>query len=228
MSTYQTYFLPNLVYAMFTQSYKLIERNMLTRYRDNLNKEWVSDVELESLIEIAEKFADLLKIDYTSYKNIEDLIDEEDAQSEDVKDEISQSESVSLEDMTQPILKTCGKCLLEFSQSSFSKDKTKKDGLSSTCKTCQKSNKLEYKDKEREKITEKLCKICNTVKTIENFSEHLYSKDGYVHTCHDCFRTINNEKRKNDREKGVLYKCGKCHKEYTRKDVLAKHLKDCR
>jgi hypothetical protein len=52
-------------------------------------------------------------------------------------------------------MKTCNKCKTEKSLDCFVKDRTKKDGLSSKCKVCEKQRKQEYREKNITKLKEK-------------------------------------------------------------------------
>lgn len=127
-------------------------------------------------------------------------------------------------------LKKCNKCLITMSKTSFNKDKTKKDGLHTICRLCEKESKKKYKETKKEtmkEITEKKCSTCDIVKDISNFSEHLYTKDGYVSHCKECVKNNSNNKRTIDKENNIRYKCGRCGFDYSRKDVLIRHQKTC-
>jgi len=39
--------------------------------------------------------------------------------------------------------------------------------------------------------------------------------------------SVKNNQRKLDKENNIRYKCGRCNKDYARKDTLSKHVKNC-
>ena len=126
--------------------------------------------------------------------------------------------------------KKCSKCELILTRESFNKDKSKRDGLHTTCRSCEKNAKKKYIDIKKEQmknITEKKCSLCEVIKPIDEFSQHLYSKDGFVMYCKECIRKDKKSKRDLDKERNIRYKCGNCGKDYARKDVLTNHQKKC-
>ena len=98
---------------------------------------------------------------------------------------------------------------------------------------CEKENKKKYKEKKAqnlEPIKEKKCGICNEIKDVSNFSKHDYTKDGYVSNCYDCMKKYSKSstERRMDIENQIKYTCGFCKTEYSRKDTLTRHLKNCK
>jgi len=242
-SSYRTYDLTNFLYIVYTEDNKILEdciskkfRNQLVRY----DSEWICNVELNDIIKFIDDVIDLLELETKKYTNMDEIIikDEDNDQSySDVQElennQINESKTEETENKlneNQEINKKCNKCLLILPKTSFNKDKSKKDGHHSTCRLCEKHAKKQYmlkKQETMEQITEKQCKICNIVKNVTNFSKHLYCKDGYVAHCHDCIQKNSNDKRKLDRENNIRYRCGRCGSDYSRKDVLIKHQKNC-
>ena len=128
--------------------------------------------------------------------------------------------------------KKCNKCLIIIPKASFNKDKSKADGFHTTCRLCEKECKKKYIDSKKEimeSITELQCKTCNLgeKKKISNFAKHLYMKDGYVNYCNCCIQQSSNQKRKLDKENNIRYQCGKCGRNYARRDTLVRHQKSC-
>lgn len=66
-------------------------------------------------------------------------------------------------------MKTCSKCKLELSIDSFNRDKTKKDGLTSSCKECKRKVDNNYCKNNKDKIKEYKKNYCiiNKDKIIE-------------------------------------------------------------
>jgi hypothetical protein len=223
LSQYRISFEPIILYTLFSTSYMIIESSIKKKYEKNIvqGTEWIGNISLEDIIKSIEHISEFLGIEYTVYRTEEELIDltEEDVVIENKTLELPNTPPVELQE-----LKKCVKCQQEFNYTAFTKDITKKDNLSSICKACQKENKLAYKNKSRPEITEKICGICKEMKNVTNFSVHLYNKDGYVNNCYSCISIATNDKRKIDKENRIKYKCGFCEKDYTRKDVLQKHL----
>lgn len=248
MQTYRTYFEPNIVFVLFSHWYSLIENCIRAKYMDHLfQNEWIVNVPVEEIISFIEQQARSLNIQYTSYHTEEELFEaEEDAVKEDTKMDIdddapleprSDSDHPLGGDQVRlfpPLLKKCGTCTQDFDMDSFNNDRSKKDGKSSTCRACEKKNKLAYKEKRRAEMQQlaldqtvleaKKCSICHITKEIANYAIHLYTKDGYTTNCNECVKRINNEKRKEDRENKIRYKCKNCPKDYARKDSLLKHV----
>jgi hypothetical protein len=223
LTTYNTYFEPLILYVIFTEDNALLERCIKKKYK--LVREWIDDTNLEDIITATESLANILNIEYTSYRNIEELKVEDEEDSE--ADIIENVEEETKEDEIS-LIKHCKNCNTDYEYSAFNKDSSKKDGLHTTCRACEKASKVAYKDKEKSVIIrEKQCCICSIVKDVSNFSQHKYTADGYVRQCHECMKNINNEKRKKDKDANVRYKCGKCNKDYARKDTLTKHQKTC-
>ena len=100
-----------------------------------------------------------LEIEYETFTKLEDIIvdskkdfssdneevgdvEEDDVVEEEihVEDEVNEDEDVDSVEIiyTKEITKKCTKCLNSKIYSDFSKDKTKKDGLHTTCKKCEK------------------------------------------------------------------------------------------
>jgi prophage antirepressor-like protein len=251
-SSYVTYFEPDFKFIMYTNDNLLLEKCVKRKYRQNitntdLGTEWIIDVDIEIIISSIEELAKCLNIEYTIYKNIEDVYesDEADVKEDEETDVIEDTESNGTEEskenhfkedtesngeeIVKIKLKTCSSCLLAKEYTTgFNKDKTKKDGYHTTCKVCEKETKLKYKARKQEEfvpLKDKKCAICEEVKDIINFSKHIYTKDGYVNSCLQCSQKITNKARLED--KNVRYKCGNCDKDYARKDTLTKHQKNC-
>ena len=238
--TYYSYIDPVFEYVIFTNDNKFLETCIKKKFRNLLrNNERIKQINIEDLISFVESTAVLMNCDFTSHRNIEELYVDEGKEEtkeiekdgdEDVEDE-DEEEDVEEEDEEECIsenARTCTKCKKNRDVKCFSKDRTKKSGYHTTCKVCEKENKIEYQKRKRMEfvaLKEKNCTICNTVKDISLFSKHLYNKDGYVNNCYECIRSITNKTRTTDKESGIRYKCNNCDKDYARKDSLLKHVK---
>jgi prophage antirepressor-like protein len=249
ISTYVTYFEPDFVFIIFTNSNKLLEQCVKEKFKQNISEsgdEWLIEVDKNEIISYIEFQSKLLNLDFTSHKNIEEIKEKDDVEIKDDNEEDDNEEDDNEEDdneeddeedeehvqiEVEALLKTCSKCLLEQNIDLFNKDRTKKDGYRGICRKCEKLNKEEYKKRKEEEfvpLTEKKCISCKEVKDIIKFSRHMYSKDGYVHNCLDCAKKTTNQARITDKETGIRYKCSNCSKDYSRKDTLTKHLKICK
>jgi len=234
LSTYVTYFEPEFIFIIFTNSNKLLEQCVKEKFKQNISEgcdEWLNDIDTYEIISYIELQAKLLNLEFTSHQNIEEIKCESENESEDEVIEEVQTEDGIQEQIEENKLKTCSKCLINQNIDLFNKDKTKKDGYHGTCRKCEKVIKQEYKLRKEDEfvpLTEKKCVSCEELKDIINFSRHMYSKDGYVHNCLDCAKQTTNKVRTADKESGVRYKCGNCEKDYARKDTLTKHLKNCK
>ena len=228
-STYITYFEPEFLYIIFTNSNKLLEDNLKIKFIENItnsSEEWIIGIDVEEIISFIEMQASLLNIKFTSHRNISEIEEQDDNEEEEIIEEKNEDDEKNKED-----IKECTKCLIErIKIEGFNKDKSKKDGFHSLCKICEKENKLKYTLKKKEEfveLKEKKCNICNELKDVVNFSKHLYNKDGYVNNCLECSQNILNKARQENKDKNVRYKCGTCDKDYARKDTLQKHINNC-
>lgn len=226
-SSYNTYFEPDFKYIIFTNEHKLLEKCLKLKYRENLIKydtEWLENVDITEVVKYIEEQAKILNIEYTIENGIENIIVEE------TKEKREKNVIETKEELTRLV---CPKCKVEKDVDMFSKDRTNRTGYSSSCKVCEKEQKIKYKERVQQRmlenpITEKTCGICKETKPVSNYVKHLYTQDGWASNCKECCQKVKNRVRARDRENKVRYKCGICNeKEYSRKDVLANHLKTC-
>jgi len=116
--------------------------------------------------------------------------------------------------------KTCSMCGERKSLDEFIKDKKQVDGFRGSCKCCSSITRQKSKLKKQEffipTISEKECKKCYTVKTVEKFTIQVTTKDGYSPLCRDCKNEDSREfLEKRKREKlyvtpSEIKKCGHC------------------
>ena len=125
--------------------------------------------------------------------------------------------------------KICHKCKVEKPRNDFFKNKSAKDGLQSSCKSCRKEYNILNKEKisQRENlyklnlklwhenntitIESKLCTKCKTTKDVNQFVKNKYTKNGLSVYCKDCCR-----KYYQDNKETILEKCkisGKLYRE---------------
>ena len=111
--------------------------------------------------------------------------------------------------------KVCSKCKIEKDISNFRKDKTKPDGLYSSCIAC----KSEYNKSRNFKINKnkkyKICSKCKIKKEVIGFAKCKRIFDGYNNMCKDCVHSHKqkpdiknkfNEYMKNKRQNDPYYK----------------------
>ena len=253
-SSYNTYFDPNFLYILFTHEYKIVEKLVKIKFKNNIKEhsdEWIVNISENVIIDFVEKMCKELEIEYETFSKIEEVIvdsekdfskndgeeeneDDEEENEDDEEEQNEENEEVDCVEIiyTKEITKKCSKCLKNKPYTQFNKDKTKKDGYHSTCKECEKNIKKMYKDRKLKEITEanlheKECFNCNKIQPISEFTIHLYTKDGYCKNCKTCSRNQINSKRKINKENNVSYKCEKCNKIYSRKDTFNRHNKVC-
>jgi len=257
-SSYNTYFDPNFLYILFTPHFKLIETLVKIKFKNSIKEnsdEWIVDIPENIIISFVENMCKELEIEYETFTKLEDIIvdskkdfSSEDEEVGDVVDDVDEEEIHVEEEVkeneedeevdsveiiyTEEITKKCTKCLNSKIYSDFSKDKTKKDGLHTTCKKCEKESKKLYKESKMkkikdDKIQEKECVKCKTIQSISEFTLHLYTKDGYCGNCKSCSRLETNSKRKVNKENNISYSCELCNKSYSRIDTFNRHKKSC-
>ena len=254
-SGYNTYFDPNFRYILFTYEFKLIEKLVKIKFKNNIKEhsdEWIIDISENVIIDFVEKMCKELEIEYETFSRIEELIvdtkkdfskeekeDEENTDEDD--DEEENDDEIDEENDTIDCVeiiytkekdKKCSKCLESKTYDKFNKDKTKKDGYHTTCKECEKNAKKIYKENKlnemkKNDLQEKECLKCNTIQPISEFTKHLYMKDGYCKNCKSCSRMETNSKRKMEKNKDISYTCDICEKSYSRKDTFNRHKKTC-
>lgn len=104
-------------------------------------------------------------------------------------------------------LKICSKCEIELSLDNFYIDNSKKDGLTISCKNCQ---KIKYREKYPEKPKAKEgFKFCSNTKCekagieqpIINFHKRNNRKSGYMSWCKKCYGSCREKYRKTKRYK---------------------------
>lgn len=101
----------------------------------------------------------------------------------------------------EKIQKVCGKCGISKPLSEYCKNKGSMYGVDSICKICKnkraKDRRLETKKSIPKKIAIplfdddgciiKICRKCNTRKSLDKFNKDSRSKDGYNSCCKDCY-----------------------------------------
>lgn len=112
-------------------------------------------------------------------------------------------------------MKECSRCHRILPKSSFYKDKSKKDGLSSYCIQCKKKHNQEYR---KQRLENNLCYDCG--RPIPSYWDR-------KRFCPDCYeqRLIKNEQAEEKRvKKGLCRQCGKNPIDYTRSKL---HCSEC-
>ena len=246
-STYKTYDITDFLFICFTEDNKILEdclKKKLSKKLVSHNSEWVTNIELDEIISSIDSIVELLDIECSKYTNMNDIVVEkveneeninielEEKKLDDIPEKITKSiiQIVEEDKYDETIHKKCNKCELLLTRESFNKDKSKKDGLHTTCRSCEKKCKKKYVDTKKEimrNITEKKCSLCEIIKPVDQYIQHLHSKDGYTIYCKECINKNKKSRRELDKERNIRYKCGNCGKDYARKDVLSTHQKNC-
>src|SRR5688572_1727942 len=95
------------------------------------------------------------------------------------------------------ISKVCSQCKIEKSLTEFHKDKSRKSGYHSICKTCKtikaKELRQKYSREENKEINDKkVCCCCKKEKSILEYVKNRCSKHGYARECKECKNKYNN------------------------------------
>ena len=111
--------------------------------------------------------------------------------------------------------KECTKCNVLKKISEFYNRVGSSDGKTSECKDCTKgmyNNRFEQRtNTELIEVTEKTCKNCNTLQTIENFHKKTDSPDGHKPFCKTCCSELAKNERKKPKVVTITTKtCNKC------------------
>ena len=109
-------------------------------------------------------------------------------------------------------MKRCSKCKKQKEESEFSKNRIRKDGLSTWCKDCWRANTREryeqkkgsvrknnnYKDLHRVAggVKQKRCGRCKKWKAEDQYYQHSRHKDGLAVWCKECANTATNSCRR--------------------------------
>jgi len=113
----------------------------------------------------------------------------------------------------------CKKCDTTKNVSQFSKDSSRVDGYSYTCKDCRKSYHKSYRTKNAKKISskkdvwysqnkehknpkfieKKMCGICKKTRTSSKFHKSSKKQDGLENTCKDCKKIQNQQYYQNNK-----------------------------
>jgi hypothetical protein len=114
-------------------------------------------------------------------------------------------------------MKDCTICKKELELDKYSNDKSRQDGLDTTCKICRKKQRNERKKKRKdvEIPDEKLCSYCNKNLTSENFDKKPGSSDGLHSECKPCKKkkrlVIKNNNTDNELPKNYDKLCSGCN-----------------
>ena len=135
--------------------------------------------------------------------------------------------------------KRCSKCSEEKNLCEFHKDRTKKDGISTSCKTCC-QKKMQAYTRNIISVEYKKCRDCSELKQSSEFHKNKMYADGLSNICKLCRKIvakIHNDKRKFLPKKFVeIKRCNTCselksYKEYnkciTSEDNLQVFCKEC-
>lgn len=95
-------------------------------------------------------------------------------------------------------MKTCNKCQQEKPEVDFSKNKTRKDGLSNVCKECSKEVSRQWREKnghDGRVIVRKTCSTCTQNKPTDEFYNDKSRKDGLSNQCKSCIKQYRRDNR---------------------------------
>jgi hypothetical protein len=199
-----------LLFVMYTEDYTLMETNIKRRFQDELypnNREFITCVTTEKLIDSIKNIADMLSIKYTL--ETEDQLDIFNKHNiKIIGGGVKQDEP---EEPFPEITKRCGGLthMTEESRflplSKFFKNAGNEDGVNRICKDChlvgvygdkRKIRKI-VKIPEYDEVTQKWCNRCEKVHSRENFFKSKDTKDGLYANCKNC----KNEQKKASRNK---------------------------
>ena len=191
-----------ILFLMYTPLNIDIEKNMKLRYEKELllnNREFISNVPLNDLIDSIIKFAEFLR---TNYKiETEEELEKFNSHIISLKDidkiEIDEEEKEFNKDGK---LKRCGGPTHTTSQSryldlnEFYKNSGNKDGLARLCRECTLTLSYGDKRKRRKRVvipkfdttTHKWCNLCENVKDHKLFGTDKGNKDGLYSNCKTC------------------------------------------
>jgi len=88
------------------------------------------------------------------------------------------------------LTKSCSKCTVNMPSGEFHKNKNMPDGYFRWCKACTKNNRFalrqKYIDAGFDKKNAKTCRVCDSIKGINDFYEDQSRKDGHGDWCKEC------------------------------------------
>ena len=199
-----------LLFVMYTEDYTLMETNIKRRFQDELypnNREFITGVTTEKLIDSIKNIADMLSIKYTL--ETQDQLD------------IFNTHNIKIigggviedepEEPLPEITKRCGGLTHTTEESrflplsKFFKNSGNEDGVNRICKDChlvgvygdkRKIRKI-VKIPEYDEVTQKWCNRCEKVHPRDNFFKSKDTKDGLYANCKNC----KNEQKKATRIK---------------------------
>jgi hypothetical protein len=199
-----------LLFVMYTEDCTLMETNIKRRFQDELypnNREFITGVTTEKLIDSIKNIADMLSIKYTLETEEQlDIFNKHNIKI--IGGGVKQDEP---EEPLPEITKRCGGLthMTEESRflplSNFFKNSGNEDGVNRICKDChlvgvygdkRKIRKI-VKIPEYDEVTQKWCNRCEKVHSRENFFKSKDTKDGLYANCKNC----KNEQKKASRNK---------------------------
>ena len=235
LQTYSTYIQPVIKLLIFTDINALLENACKVRYRNNVQEgatERIKGITFGELKDFAISSLALFGADYT-------VCDLETNEVIDSKGSVVGSvyiyntkvvkEKPPVGPKPAPATKECRGCHLTLDASLYNKDRTKRDGLTTICKNCERLNKAKYKvrhfEVENSGETEKTCSRCAETKPLSDFVKHAYAKGGLSAQCRECVKDSRNARRQQQKSEGERFVCEMCAKVYVRRDTLTAHIR---
>ena len=233
-SSYVTYFEPDFKFIMYTNDNLLLEKCVKRKYRQNitntdLGTEWIIDVDIEIIISSIEELAKCLNIEYTIYKNIEDVYesDEADVKEDEETDVIEDTESNGTEESKENHFKEDTESNgTEESKENHFKEDTESNGEEESKENHFKED-TESNGEEIVKIKLKTCSSCLLAKEYTTgFNKDKTKKDGYHTTCKVCEKETKLKYKARKQEEFVPLKDKKCAICEEVKDIInfSKHI----
>jgi len=186
-----------LLFVMYTEDYVLLEASIKRKYDKELypnNREFITNIKTEDLVDGIKKLADILNINYTLETEQElNTFNEHNVKLTMLLEE-------SDEEKKEEITKRCGGITHETEESrmlplsKFFKNCGNEDGVNRLCKDCYLIGVYGDKRKvkkvvdipEYDKDMYKWCNLCESIKELDKFYKEKSTKDGLCANCKSC------------------------------------------
>ena len=190
-----------LLFVMYTDDYTLMETSIKRKFQDELypnNREFITGVTSEKLIDSIKNIADMLSIKYTI--ETQEQLDIFNTHNIKIIGCVSQEDVIEEKEQLSEITKRCGGFTHTTEESRFLpvsrffKNSGNEDGVNRICKDCHLVSVYGDKRKirkivqipEYDNVTQKWCNRCEKVHPRDNFFKSKDTKDGLYANCKNC------------------------------------------